>query len=319
MVQYSNWLTDTYGYEYLETGEQLKIYLDDEPLEYILYGEGESCRTMANLYLSGSMCIQKLTDARHQYDWELLNEAVEKLSNIKEHLSKDHYYRIIKTVDSFLPSCPNPQPYNFDADRLVVLMKQIWEYAESCNDKNLQNNAGHHLIRLYEYQKKYENALFISSQLLNNHKQAKETQKEASAFNNHGFILLTQQRWTEAIPLFERAVSLYRELKIDFNQANSLCNYWHCRFKLGDWGDIEETNYILELLIEKLEGSGEWHERKPLILHAQFEEYLGNYRRAMQWVIRAIRSARRSGTRYPEDDRIYLKKLSAEYKRRRNL
>lgn len=317
MDRHSKRSTDNYFHEQSELIENKAIYFDDQSLEYILYGEGNSCSTMANRYLFGAVIVNEFIVACQRYDWWTANNTAEQLCQMEEHLSKEHYCRILKMIDSILPSCPRPKPFHFDVGCIMAVISHVWEYAISCDDKNLQNDAGPLLIRLYEYQENYEKALIVAKQLLNNHIQSKNGHKQASILNNYGFILLSQQRWVEALPLFEQAATLYRDLGVGFNHANSLCNYWHCRFMIGDWGVIEETNSILETLTEKLKDSKSWYERKPLVLHAQLEAHLGNHLKAMQLVAKAIRTSRLSGTTYQDDDRKYLKKLSEEYRKSR--
>ena len=90
------------------------------------------------------------------------------------------------------------------------------------------------------------------------------------------------------------------KLGIISNHANSLCNYWFCRFETEEWGDEQTTRQTLEQASQWLNNTGCWYERKPLILLARLEEHCGNVKRAIAMTIKqfvlphpAVQSIRR--------------------------
>jgi len=127
--------------------------------------------------------------------------------------------------------------------------------------------------------------------------------------NNLAFEYMLEERWTEAIPIFEEAATIFKEEHISFEYKNTLTNYWICRFGLNDFGDIDETEAEIKRLAVFFKGVGRWNERKPLILLARIEECRGNYEEAIKLVEAAIESAKDSNTRYPEIDMKYLAQL----------
>ncbi len=228
---------------------------------------------------------------------------------MRKYISKIQFYAIAAAVSAMVPNCPKPLSVRFDALHVVKVLELVWEFALTNDDINIQRLAGPSLARLYEYLKRYDEAYEVNNRLLQDCRQTGNRREEASMLNNLGFTLLLHERWSEAAPYFEKASSLYKELGVNLNHANALCNYWHCRIKLGEWGNIEETRSILKNLAGILRGSRGWYERKPLVLLARLEEHLGNHRTAIPLVVKAIRSAGISDTTYPEEDRGYLKKL----------
>ena len=116
---------------------------------------------------------------------------------------------------------------------------------------------------------------------------------------------MLEGRFSEAIPLFEEAARMFEQLNITFQYANSRANYWICRVNLDDIDDMEGIEAELKALLKILSQSGQWHERKPLILLAQIEERRGNIKEAIDLVEQAIKSSRYSNTHYPEQDVIY--------------
>lgn len=68
--------------------------------------------------------------------------------------------------------------------------------------------------------------------------------------NNLVFEYMLEERWAEAIPIFEEAATIFKEENISFEYENSLANYWTSRFALDDFGEIENTKAELEKLLQ---------------------------------------------------------------------
>jgi tetratricopeptide (TPR) repeat protein len=297
-----------------ETEGLLTINFDDEPLEHILYGEGDGSPTIANLYLTGIVLAHNLADACGRRDWPAIDTTVEQLCDMDIRLSYEQHSAIAAAISPIVPECPKPLPLQFDAARAVDLLERIWAFAIAQNNKLLQGVNGPNLLRLYEYLGRNEQAGIIAGSLLEYCREEGNRRAEASGLNNMGFTLLLEERWAKAMPFFEQAAEIYSKLGVEVNNANSLCNYWHCRVELGDWGDVDETRALLDGLTRKMKCHISWYERKPLILLARLEEHLGNYSKAVSLLRKAIKSALLSGTTYPEEDRRYLNRFLEKWK-----
>jgi tetratricopeptide (TPR) repeat protein len=295
-----------------QTGKMV-IYADDEPLEHILYGVGSYSPFPVNLYLLSVDEIKRFTDACQKGDWDAAVEAGVKLSIMGQRLSLDQLHSILESFTKIFPNSSNPV-LSYDTAPGLPIMESIWKNAVKYGDLALLNNAGLLLSRLYEYLGYFEKSRAVITHLLDSCRQAGDGIGEASALNNLGYTFMSEGRHHEALPLFEQASSLYLENKSSFNYANSMANYWHCRFELGDWGDEMEARAAIQLISDGLHASGKWYERKPLILLARLEERGCNYRKAASLAIKAIRSARFSATKFPEYDRAYLEKLREQHR-----
>lgn len=289
--------------------EPLIIYADDEPLEHILYGEGTYCRKPVNLYLDRTMALKKLVAACADKDWPGVIAASEQLASSREELPADCIYSAVAAIDRIFPGCPNPLPLPCDPSPITPLLEGIWASTAVRSNLSLFHMMGPLLTRFFEYIGQYEEARLVLRHLLAAYQAAGDLRGEASTLNNLGFTYFPEEKWAEALPLFKQAADLYLTQGIPFNYANSMANYWHCRFSLGDWGDEAETRSRLEEICLELEASGSWYERKPLILLARLEERQGKYREAIHHVVPAIRATRWGMTRYPDEDRRYLHKL----------
>ena len=132
---------------------------------------------------------------------------------------------------------------------------------------------------------------------------------EAVTLNNFAFEYQLEQRWGEAMPLFHQAADMFKQAGNPLQHANSRANYWMCRFAIGDVKEMDDIEIEVKELAETIGHHGSWIERKPLILLAHIEEQRGNVVGAIDFVNRAIASARDSGTRFPEIDGEYLDRL----------
>ena len=292
------------------------IYLDDEPLEHILYGEGNYTPVVVNLGIAAEPAIERLKEAQNNRDWLALIEIAKELSAMERPLLLEQCRRILSYLGWAIPDCPNPKTTHYPGI-IIPLMEQIWETAVRHDNQALQNSAGLSMMRLYEYQNQFDKSCQVGSRLLANAIHTGDRRTQASTLNNLGFTYFSAGNWKEAKPLFEQAATLYLKLGIISNHANSLCNYWFCRFETEDWGDEQTTRQTLEQASQWLNNAGCWYERKPLILLARLEEHCGNVKKAIAMTIKAIRSAASSGTKYPEEDRVYLARLWMWYRKRR--
>ena len=73
------------------------IYLDDEPLEHIFYGEGNYTPVVVNLGIAAEPAIERLNEAQNNHDWLALIEITKELSTMERPLLLE------RSSDSFLP------------------------------------------------------------------------------------------------------------------------------------------------------------------------------------------------------------------------
>jgi tetratricopeptide (TPR) repeat protein len=134
---------------------------------------------------------------------------------------------------------------------------------------------------------------------------------DAVCRNNLGFEYLLEGRFQEAMVHFDRAVRLFEITRDSPERANSRSNHWICLFELGETGNLKQAEEELQELAETLTQAHYWQARKPFILLARISEQKGNLRKAVAYVKRAIRCGTGSGTRYPDTDREYLRRLES--------
>ena len=292
-----------------------EFFFDDEPLEHILYDDSLKGRTVANLYLQVRESVIQIESA---YNGDNIQDAIAMASELGRSgtpISQEMYLRLIRVMRTMVPDYPNPVMI-FDLLPLKPLLEQIWMMALDKENKALQLKVGPLLYKWYELHGKYRDAREVLDRLIGINRELKNHFDEAVYLNNFAFEYTLERRFREAMPLFEKAASMFEQLNNKFQYANSLANYWICRFDLGDIDDLERIDSELKTLSGILNQSGHWQERKPLILLAQIEERRGNIQNAIQLVERAIESCSQSKTRYPEQDAIYLeylKRKQADY------
>ena len=301
-----------------ETGwkeESDAFYFDDEPLDRILYGKDGESPSQANLFLPGRRLLRKL----NSIDGE---RKIAEIIIIAAEMARDDVLLSLETcreaadiLGKVFPYYPCPA-IKENILSLRPLFEKIWRVAMEAGDRSLKEIGGQLLFRCCEYQEEYEDARQVLSHLLEIRREKGDRVNEAVALNNFAFEYLLEERWQEAMPIFEESASIFEETQINFERANARANYWICRFALNDMGDIEKTEAELKEIAGTFKGSGRWHERKPLILQARLEEQRGNIENAIQLVKKAIASAGESGTRYPEIDREYLGELMKKRKMR---
>jgi len=298
-------------YESGHGSELTEYFFDDEPLERILYDKSLEGPTVANLYLQVREFVARIENACNEgHIHEAIAIAFE-LGRSGKPISLEVCSRLVVIMIGIVPSCPNPI-ITFDLLPLEPLLAQIWMMALEKENKALQLHVGPVLYRWQEHYGRYHEARQVLTRLIEINRELKNHFDEALYLNNFAFDYMLEDRYSEAIPLFEEAARMFEKLDITFQYANSRANYWTCRFKLDDIDDLEGIEAELKTLLKIVRQSGQWHERKPLILLAQIEERRGNIKEAIDLVEQAIKSSTGSNTHYPEQDAVYLKCLQGK-------
>lgn len=287
---------------------QNNFYFDDDPLEHILYGADLNGPSPANLYAASYTHVQKIIKACEEKNLADLSSAISDLAEDHTNISIGMSHRIMATISNFFPYCPNPAK-NLDITKLEILLVKIWKLALQTQDIYLIGKVGTPLFRWYEHHGQYEDARQILSKLIEISRQVKDRINEALYLNNFSFEYMLEKNWSAAIPCFETAAIIFKELNIVFEAANARANYWICKFELDDVDDVESVETEMNEIYKIFNGAKRWYERKPLILFAKIEEKRGNITKAIALVEKAIESAKDSNTTYPEIDRKYLEHL----------
>lgn len=298
-------------YESGQGSELTKFIFDDEPLERILYDKSLEGPTVANLYLQVREFVARIENAckeGHIQDAIAIAFELGKSGNL---ISLDICSRLVDIMKRIVPDYPKPIMI-FDLQPLGPFLDYIWMMALQKEDKALQLKAGPVIYRWHEHHGRYHEARQVLARLIEINRGLKNQLDEAVYLNNLAFEYLLEERFQEAIPLFEEAAGMFNKLAISFEYANSRANYWTCRVNLNDIGDTEGLEAELKTLLKILSQAGRHYKRKPLILLAQIEERRGNIKRAIGLMKQAIKSSRDGKTRYTEEDMPYLDHLKGK-------
>lgn len=289
--------------------EPWELVFDDEPLEGILYGEKRRGPTRANLFWPGLAWVRGIKAACAAGNTREVLEKASEFSASGYSLTPGMCQDLAAVVKAIVPSQPNPI-LEHDLSPLGPLLEEMWSLALREKDKALQDALGTSLYRWHEHHGDYEDARRILATLIETRREHHDEPGEAVFLNNLAFEYLLEERWQEAIPLFERAAALFKAHSVDYEYANARANYWTCRFESDDLEDIEAIEAELRTLKGVLTKRPGWHGRKPLILLAKIRERGGKIKAAIGLVKRAIASAEGSQTRYAEQDGEYLEHLT---------
>ena len=286
-----------------------EIFFDDESLDDILYGTGQGKGpTMANLFRKGQFFVDKIVAAYGAGRAEDLICSAHDLCSSGEELSIEMNRTLVEVMCQFVPTCPYPV-MKYDILPLGPLLQKLWQDALLRDEKDLIKKTGFVLSHWCENQGLYQESREVLGRLKLLYRDLANQPEEAGTVNGIGFTYVLEGKWQEAIPFFEEAALAFNELRISFRYANARCNYWTCRFELGDMGEIDETEKELKELSATLYGEGRWHERKPLILRAKLEEKRGDIDKAILLVRQAIEVTLGGETHYSDFDGEYLEQL----------
>lgn len=288
--------------------DRLPLVFDDEPLDHILYAEGNTGPTPAGMYARAGELLAEIRRHRADGDIEAVTHGLAMLAAEECPISTGTYAELAGLMMQLVPQIPVPI-LKFDLRPLRPLLERIWSIACTCNDNALLKKSAAPLYRWYEHHMFYEEARRVLSGLLEVLAREGNRPEEAVVINNLAFEYLLEGRYQEAIPGFERAAVIFEEVGEYAQSANSRANYWTCRFDRGESISFEEAEPELYRLSEVLGRACFWQVRKPLVLLARLAELRGEIPKAVDLARQAVAAGERSGTRYPEIDSAYLQKL----------
>jgi tetratricopeptide (TPR) repeat protein len=300
-----------------QSGDRLdssELFFDDEPIDNILYGAGQGeGPNRANLFRKGRFFVDKIVAAYDAGRTEDLICSALDLCGSGEELSSEMRRILAEVMLRFVPACPYPV-MKYDILPLGPLLQKLWQDALLRDEEDMIKKAGFVLSRWCENHGLYQESREVLGRLKLLYRHLADRPEEAGTVNGIGFTYVLEKKWQKAIPFFEEAARAFKELQISFRYANARCNYWSCRFELGDMGEIDETEKELKELSATLCGEGRWHERKPLILRAKLEENRDDIDKAILLVRQAIEVTQGGETRYSEFDGEYLERLRSAKK-----
>lgn len=293
-------------------GGQLKFAFEKKTAQSTAGGEDESDRIQG----ADQGYVRRIFQALEECDYGAVVAACAELAACGCPISRGMCWELATVLKCIVPQVPNPV-LRTDLGPLRPLLDRIWTAAVENGDTDLMRHSGPALYRWYEHQGMYEDARRILTRLVEVHAECGDFGEEAVSRNNLGFEYFLEGRFHEAIRHFETAADLFEEIGDIAQRDNSRANRWNCLFELGETARIGRAEMELEELAESLSQYHLWQARKPLILLARIQEKRGRLRQAAELVRRAIQSAQGSGTRYPETDAEYLKRLEAKLEERR--
>jgi len=294
--------------------EPEELFFDDQPLDCILYGKPVGSSTNANLFLPTLRDVRRIDKAVNGGNIPEAIKIASALSRSGVRFSKKVCSELAIIMYNIIPNYPKPK-IEYDLSPLCPLLEEMWRFALKLSDRKLQKEVGISLYRCYEHTQQYREARRVLSRLIRVYREDNNSLQEAIMINNFAFEYLLEGKWEKAEPLFKKAARIFRENHDELDYANAMANYWTCRIERGEFGDIKNTRKEIKKLVKILSDSSEWHRRKPLILRAKIEEYLGNIERAIRFVERAIRLNEGGETTFPELDRKYLEYLRCSKRR----
>ena len=291
-----------------EGGERTQFFFDDEPLESILYGKPTNGPTQANLFLPVREQIDAIVKAYKAGNIEETTRLSAALGYSSSDISIGMCHEIASIMKNIIPDYTNAI-ITFDLSSLRTLLEKIWRQSLSVKNRELQKSVGNPMYRWYEHHKKYHDARMVLKKLIRIFREEKRRSSEGILINNFAFEYWLEGNPKDAMPWFRKAESIFKKIKDTFNKANTRVNYLMCKFALDELEDTEEIENELKEITTVLSSSGLWHERKAWMLLAKIEERRGNIDEAIALVKKAIESAKNSNSRYPEEDKEYLRQL----------
>lgn len=285
-----------------------EFFFDDEPLEKLLYGEKQGEPTSANLYLATLKYVREIFHELNKGETQHVINIAAELGTSEAPISIKTCSMLAYVMRQIVPDFPNPVT-EFDLSGLGPLMNQLWNVAINFRDDHLQRNAGSPIYRWYEHHGQYDKARNVLKRLVEIYHEKGNWLGEAVMINNLAFEFYLEGRYAEALPLFEKAVVIYRQNNETYEAANSRANYWECRFNIEGIEDLAHAEPELLKISTILGKRFGRHARKPLILLARIEEHRGNMEKAIKLIKKAISMCEDSKTRYPDLDTEYLECL----------
>ena len=286
----------------------LEVFFDDEPLERILYGQDLPGPTRANLFYPASEYLRKILQAHQDGKMKELLENASELAGREHLMSLGMCFKLARIMRGIVPDYPNPI-LTYDLSSLGPLLRKLLDFALKAENRELLESIGSPLYRWCEHSRRYDEARQFLITLTEMYREKGNRADEAVMANNLAFQYMYEARWQEAMPLFEEADRLFKEINYVFDQANARANYWTCGVEFLGLEEFVLAEKEMNDLMQILAKFNDWRSRKPCMVMAKIEEKRGNLKAAIQLVEKAIQVCKDGKTRYPELDAKYLEYL----------
>ncbi len=285
-----------------------ELLFDDEPLESILYGKDMSGPTCSDIFQEASDLTRDMLEFHDRGDTKGLVEKISEFVLKERPISQETALYLTAMISKIVPNYPMPL-LDLDLEPAGRLSEQIWTLAININNDQLVKMISGPLFRFYEHSRRYDEARKILLKLIDISVKHHDQASLAVALNNYAFEFLLENRFSEAIPHFSKAATMFKNLNIVFEHANARANCLLCQFECEEFEIFEKNETELRTIFKILKTSHAWHARKPLILLAKIQEKRNRFKTAIRLVKLAIASCKQSRTKYPELDEAYLQHL----------
>jgi len=288
--------------------DDLQIFSDDEPLDPILYGKHCQGPTRAGIFQDARESVDRIKRFYIEGKMpDMLQEAFD-LGNSDFPLSERLSLELAAILKEIVPDYPNPANH-VDLSLLVPMADRVWNFALSSGDPDLQDKAGSPIYRCYEHNRQFDSARRVLEKLLEIARRETNGLSEAVLINNYAFEYLLEERWQDAVSIFEEAANQFKESGDSFEWANARANYWICRLEIDRQACIGACEKELPKIEKFFAERCDWRLRKMLVIRARIEEYRGRLNSAVKLLQKAVKAARDTNTCYPEIDGAYMQRL----------
>ncbi|MCU7809787.1 MAG: tetratricopeptide repeat protein [Candidatus Thiodiazotropha sp. (ex Notomyrtea botanica)] len=288
-----------------------RLVFDDEPLDGILYGTPVSEPTPADCFLPIKAHMQRIHTTLDNHNVAGLISALNAITRNDMALHRPVCDELVHAMGILIPSNPVPLLEKDNAS-LIPLLEKIWALPYSASEYNRQNAVGNRLHRIYEHQHRYAEARAILTNLTRLAQVKGDQDSEATCYNNKAFDYLLEERYKDAMPLFQSAEQLFFKNNDNFSAANSRANYLTCVFSLRPVRELIDYEAELIELARTLSENNDWRARKSYVLLSRIREFLEDRQMAIDYMRHAINASIDDNLQWTAIDQARLAELEAK-------
>lgn len=293
------------------------IFLDDEPIESVLYAERRTGPSNASAFTKAHSESEAIAaDLAAGRSRAAIGRMV-RLLDSEQAVPLATCEAFVRAMTHLIPQCPRPHLPEGTGDCGAALRALI-SRAERYGVDAIPSRARTLLYRWHEGRGEYAQARSVILPMLRCAEGEHDVQKAAMLANNYGYEYLLEGRPAEAERYFERALERFVRLEQVSDIANARANVLTCRFALSapnNWTDLVPD---LAETHRELRRRRDWRARKTMRLLAQLAAERGRLAAATQWARRAVAVSARVPTRLKEDDSQYLAEIEGNLRRDAN-
>lgn len=290
----------------------VEYIFNDVPMEEILYGRETSAAGLmasADIYLPALGYYNSMKRFSEAGDIDGIIGTASELGESGHPVSAYLCERIANMLRRFIPEHTLPV-MEHDLSRLGKLLESMWGMCLEHTLKDLYAGIGMLMSRWCQHHHRHEEARQVLSVLVRHFHKEHDKLSEANSLNDYGLQFILDERWSEAIPLFEQASEICLGIDEEIGYAIARSNYWICRFRCDPVDTLAQNEPELLTLAYTLMKTGDkvWHARKPFSLLARVEENRGNVSGAIEYARLALAADKTVGTHYAQEDEAYLRR-----------